>query len=189
MTPVETVLWLTLNCMKEGPFEPPRAQQAIAHVVLNRAAKAKTNVAVEILRRKQFSWTLTSKPRWVLDLKNPAMFVAYTQCSQSSDKAVNEKDFTNGAEYYHRHDVHPSWEKEKIRINDRYGGEHIFYKDDNSTCDFCKKPTVYNVNNYRVIVQGKVVELKPDFVKKKPLVIKTKDDGIKFLILMIGLMQ
>lgn len=202
MNPAEAVLWLTLNCMKEGPFEPPKAQQAISHVVLNRAKRANSSVATELLRKKQFSWTVTSKHRWVIDLKNPPVFAAYSQCVSSSMKALSEKDFTGGAEYYHRYDINPLWAKEKNKISNRYGGVHIFYKDNNSSCDYCKKPVIYDVSKYSIVVKStefetipkieiapeerKIVVLTPD-VKKTPVAVeKTNNDGVNYLILILG---
>lgn len=194
MNPAEAVLWLTLNCMKEAPFEPPKAQQAISHVVLNRVKRANSSVATEILRKKQFSWTVTSKHRWIIDLNNPPVFVAYSQCMSSSMKALSEDDFTGGAEYYHREDINPFWSKEKIPITDRYGGVHVFYKDSDSHCDYCKKPVIYDVSKYSITVNSleiipekrKVIVLTP-YKEKKPVAVeKINDNGVNYLILMIG---
>lgn len=136
MTPVEGILWLTLNCYKEAAHEPFKAQVAVSHIVINRSNKCKTDYKTEILRNKQFSWTIQNKFKWKEDKQ-------YLQCFKASYTALNSPDITNGAEFYHLKKINPKWASKKIRIKNDFNGSHYFYKDNDNKPDYCNFP-VYN---------------------------------------------
>lgn len=165
MNAFEGILWLTLNCFKEAAYEPYRAQKAVTHVLINRTEKCGSDFKTEVLRRKQFSWTNNGIIVWSLNDDNSYL---YTKCLMSSIDALNERDFTNGSEFYHLKTINPSWAKEKKFTGD-FGGSHYFYRDNNNTPDYCNINSKYK--NISLIVKPvPVIEKNP--VTIFPLTVK-----------------
>jgi len=122
MSFLEGLLWLTLNIYHEARSEPKIGQLAVAHVTLNRATQAHESVEEIVNAPYQFSWTL-EKNSYL-----PTESGALLDCLQSALQAMTSPDFTNGATFYHRIDVHPDWVTGKTFIG-QYG-VHKFYRDE-----------------------------------------------------------
>jgi N-acetylmuramoyl-L-alanine amidase len=120
MSFLEGLLWLTLNVYHEARSEPQIGQLAVAHVTLNRASQSKKTVEEVVTAPKQFSWTFLQKS-YV-----PTETDAFFECLQTAMKAMTTSDFTKGATFYHRKDVHPKWAAHKKYVA-RYG-THLFYR-------------------------------------------------------------
>jgi len=120
MSFLEALLWLTLNIYHEARSEPEIGQLAVAHVTLNRAIEKQQSLAEVVNAPYQFSWTFQKRTYL------PTEFGALQKSASVALKALTTPDFTKGATYYHRIDVHPHWADEMIFIA-RYGS-HKFYK-------------------------------------------------------------
>ena len=120
MSFLEGLLWLTLNIYHEARSEPQIGQLAVAHVTLNRAAQAHESVEEVVMAPYQFSWTMDK------DNYLPTESDALVDCLQSALKAMVSSDFTNGATYYHRQDITPSWANHYTYVA-QYGA-HKFYR-------------------------------------------------------------
>ncbi|MDW7771857.1 MAG: cell wall hydrolase [Desulfobulbaceae bacterium] len=117
----EGLLWLTLNIYHEARGETKIGQLAVAHVTLNRAMQKQQSLEEVVIAPYQFSWTF---------LKNtyvPTEPAAFLDCMKSALEALTSEDFTEGAIYYHREDVQPSWSENMTYIN-QYGS-HKFYRE------------------------------------------------------------
>jgi N-acetylmuramoyl-L-alanine amidase len=121
MTLLEGILWLTLNVYHEARGESVQGQMAVVHVTLNRAKRRNMSIKEVVLEHKQFSWTLMPKSKW-----KPKDKKAYKQCMEVVKKAVKQKDFTNGATFFHSKKVHPKWRKQMKYVGTY--GNHKFYK-------------------------------------------------------------
>jgi N-acetylmuramoyl-L-alanine amidase len=121
----EIILWLAVNIRHEALREPFAGQVAVAHVVINRAKACGTDVRQEITRHAQFSWTLQSGVQLRLDHRRPEQFQPFARCMTAAWAAFLLPDFTSGATYFHRFDVHPAWAKSKQYVG-RWGA-HLFY--------------------------------------------------------------
>ncbi|WP_417913686.1 cell wall hydrolase [Candidatus Electronema sp. JM] len=121
----EIILWLAVNIRHEALREPFAGQVAVAQVVLNRAKACGTDVRTEITRPAQFSWTLKRGVQLTLDHRQPAQLALFSRSMEAAVTALLLPDFTGGATYFHRYDVHPSWRKEKKYVH-RWGA-HLFY--------------------------------------------------------------
>jgi len=120
MSFLEGLLWLTLNVYHEARSEPQIGQLAVAHVTLNRASQSKKTVEQVVTAPHQFSWTFLQKSYY------PTETDAFIGCLQTAMKAMTTSDFTKGATFYHRKDVHPKWASHKTYVA-RYG-THLFYR-------------------------------------------------------------
>jgi len=121
MSFLEGLLWLTLNIYHEARSEPQIGQLAVAHVTLNRAVQTHESVEQVVNAPYQFSWTF-QKNSYL-----PTESDALVDCLQSALKAMTTSDFTDGATFYHRKDVNPSWAG-KMTYVAQYG-VHKFYRD------------------------------------------------------------
>ncbi len=121
MSFLEGLLWLTLNIYHEARSEPQIGQMAVAHVTLNRAVQSQASVENIVNAPYQFSWTFQKKS--YLPTESDALF----DCLQSALKAMTSSDFTDGATFYHRNDVNPSWANDMTYVA-QYG-VHKFYRD------------------------------------------------------------
>lgn len=117
---LEAILWLTLNVYHEARSEDQFAQIAVVHVVLNRAEKRNQTVKEVVLAPHQFSWTLTKKDWQSYDIK------VLLNCLESVIIATQGHDFTQGATFYHRVDIHPYWADAFQYVNTF--GSHKFYR-------------------------------------------------------------
>ena len=120
MSFLEGLLWLTLNIYHEARSEPPIGQLAVAHVTLNRANLKHKSVEEIVTAPYQFSWTF-QKNSYL-----PTEPDAFIECMQNAFKAMTTNDFTDGATFYHRQDVHPQWADDMTFVA-QYG-EHMFYR-------------------------------------------------------------
>lgn len=118
---LEGLLWLTLNVYHEARGEEKIGQLAVAHVTLNRAMQRKQSLEEVVIAPYQFSWTF-QKNTYV-----PTEPKAFLECMKSALYAMTSDDFTKGATYYHRQDVHPIWSGDMTYIA-QYG-KHKFYRD------------------------------------------------------------
>lgn len=107
---------LAQNIYHESRGEPLRGQLAVALVTLNRVKHSKypNSICRVVFQRSQFSWTKdTSKKR----VKIPYKFYKVAQ------QALNTKDFTRNAIYFHNTSIKPNWKARKIAKI----GNHVFY--------------------------------------------------------------
>lgn len=118
---LEGLLWLTLNIYHEARSEPQIGQLAVAHVTLNRAIKNKQSLEQVVRAPYQFSWIL-QKNSYL-----PTEPEAFLSCMRSAMYALSTDDFTQGATFYHRQDITPTWSNEKVYI--AQFGTHKFYRD------------------------------------------------------------
>jgi len=119
MSFLESLLWLTLNLYFEARSEPPLAQEAVAHVVINRAAASGRTIAQEIARPHQFSWTGAA---WAIPDDPDGLL----QACRIALIAMRLPDFTKGATFYHRDTVHPRWARAMQYVGSY--GRHRFYR-------------------------------------------------------------
>lgn len=120
MSFLEGLLWLTLNVYHEARSEPQIGQLAVAHVTLNRATQSNQTVEQVVMAPHQFSWT------FLQDSYVPTEPTVFMECMQTAMKAMTTSDFTKGATFYHREDVHPKWAASKNYVA-QYG-DHLFYR-------------------------------------------------------------
>ena len=120
MSFLEGLLWLTLNVYHEARSEPRIGQLAVAHVTLNRALQKHESVEEVVMAPYQFSWTF-QKESYL-----PTESGALMNCLESALQAMLSPDFTKGATYYHRQDIHPAWAGEMTYVA-QYG-VHKFYR-------------------------------------------------------------
>ncbi|MCP4343786.1 MAG: cell wall hydrolase [Desulfobulbaceae bacterium] len=120
MTLLEGLLWLTLNVYHEARSEPEIGQVAVALVTLNRANEQHKPIKEIVQAPYQFSWTFQKKSYLPDDPK------AFLECMKSVYIALQTKDFTQGATYYHLDSITPYWSS-KYTFIDQYGS-HKFYK-------------------------------------------------------------
>ena len=120
MSFLEGLLWLTLNVYHEARSEPRIGQLAVAHVTLNRATEKNKSVEEIVTAPRQFSWTFQ------INSYMPTEPNAFVDCLQTSMKAMLSSDFTGGATFYHRTDVHPAWADDMTYVA-QYG-RHKFYR-------------------------------------------------------------
>ena len=120
MSFLEGLLWLTLNVYHEARSEPQLGQLAVAHVTLNRATQKNKSIEQVVTAPYQFSWTF-QKSSYL-----PTEPGAFIDCLQTAMKAMTSSDFTGGATFYHRKDVHPKWAGAMTYVA-QYG-VHKFYR-------------------------------------------------------------
>ncbi len=122
MTLLEGVMWLALNLYHEGRGESKKGQMAIVYVVMNRAEDKNKTIKEVILEPYQFSWTLKPEHEW-----KPKNKKAYLECIKMVYVCLNNKDFTEGALYFHNKTVYPKWAPEKEFVA-TYGTQ-LFYRE------------------------------------------------------------
>ncbi|WP_456384650.1 cell wall hydrolase [Desulfolithobacter sp.] len=120
MSFIEGVLWLTLNIYHEARSEPQIGKLAVAHVTLNRAREKNQSVEEVVTAPYQFSWTFTKNSYL------PREPEALKECFRTALKAMISSDFTDGATFYHRKDIHPDWADSLTYV--AQWGDHKFYK-------------------------------------------------------------
>jgi len=120
MSFLEGLLWLALNVYHEARSEPQIGQLAVAHVTLNRAVQKKQSVEDIVTAPHQFSWTLRK------DTFLPTDPGAFADSIITALHAMTTSDFTHGATFYHRQDVHPYWSNGMTYVA-QYG-RHKFYR-------------------------------------------------------------
>lgn len=116
---LSAIMWLTLNIYHEARGEDQLGQIAVAHVTMNRVRNRDQSMKTVVLAPEQFSWT--SQDNWT-----PRDMEALMECLESAIVAMQGHDFTQGATYYHRADIHPYWANTMTYIG-KYG-EHKFYR-------------------------------------------------------------
>lgn len=154
------LLYLAANIVREAPLDPSAAQQALAHVVLNRVKQCEkknksSNAAMELRRKYQFSWTNKNKEgqrdtSYSLDILKPTTFVQLSIALHSAQKAYTDhvatNDPTGGALYYHLKtmDPYPKWTQYKTALPYNFQGSHIFYLGNGGSPDkeFCQKSLI-----------------------------------------------
>jgi len=159
MTDILIALYLTVNVLREAPNDPPESQNAIAHVVLNRARQCSGDISpesvlTELRRNAQFSWTNRVKGKrdtsYSLDIlqQNSFQKFAYTYpiMIQAYSEAKSDFDPTGGALYYHLKNmpVYPDWAAFKVALPYNFQGSHIFYLGNggNPDFEFCSKKII-----------------------------------------------
>jgi N-acetylmuramoyl-L-alanine amidase len=110
---LEDILVAARTIFGEARGEPFEGQKAVAHVILNRAAKEGRSIAQVCLRPLQFSCWNSGDPtreRMVTVTTSDHKFRTAIRAFLDADAEV---DFTNGATHYHTKTVSPSWSKDK----------------------------------------------------------------------------
>ena len=122
----EAVLCMALNIVHEADTvkEPFSGRLAIGFVTKNRADQNGTSVCWEVIRYRQFSWTLDP-----MNLRALPEGKAWNESVQAAELVLSGTlpDITSGATHFHAYYIHPSWAKGMIRLG-RFGS-HIFYKE------------------------------------------------------------
>lgn len=124
-----------LKCLADNIYFEARSERdlgkiAVALVTLNRKYHPKyPNTICGVVRQQkkygycQFSWVCDKS----LSIKNITL---YDKCKRIAKRVIINynlmKDFTNGANHYHRNDVNPNWAK-RTKVTTIIG-KHIFYK-------------------------------------------------------------
>lgn len=131
MDGASALLCLALNVYFEARGESLPGQQAVALVTLNRAKFWKQDICTVVFSPAQFSWTTTHTTGGVLHREHHpagnAWFNAKMVALQTLHQFTQGKDFTNGALYFHSHEIQPRWAAEKhcpYQIDN-----HIFYQE------------------------------------------------------------
>lgn len=120
MSILEGLLWLTLNVYHEARSEPEIGQVAVVHVTLNRALERHLSIKDVVKQPYQFSWTFQKKSYIPDDPK------AFFDCMKSVYIALQTKDVTTGATYYHLDSITPDWASHYTYVNQF--GSHKFYR-------------------------------------------------------------
>lgn len=103
----------------EARGEPFHGQVAVALVTLNRA-KQENNICTEVYKKKQFSWTSSTK-RKVNDAKS--YFTASTAANAAYQTYLSYPNYYN---FYHSKYINPPiWTKSKVATE--VIGNHLFY--------------------------------------------------------------
>jgi len=121
----EAALCMALNIYHEADLlhEPFSGRLAIGFVTKNRADLHGTTVCWEVMRYKQFSWTLDP-----MNLRAIPGGQAWNESIQAAELVLSGlPDITSGATHFHATYVSPVWIKGMRRIG-RFGS-HIFYKE------------------------------------------------------------
>lgn len=116
---------LDLDCLAQTVYyesrgEPRHGQEAVSHVVVNRARVWKRPICTIVYQPFQFSWTNQAR-------KSPFGNSWIMARSIASDTLEGKNvDPTGGALYFHSTSVHPYWaDKKKFLLQI---GRHKFYK-------------------------------------------------------------
>lgn len=129
-TLLEDLLIAARTILGEARGETYRGKKAVAHVLINRTNERigdrDHSLAATCLRWKQFSAWLESDPnRKILEeasLDDRDMRV----CLRAILEALDEEDFTNGANHYHTRSIEPYWAEDVLPCFEE--GHHLFYK-------------------------------------------------------------
>lgn len=120
---------LALTVYFEARGEPDIAQQAVAHVAINRAKESDEGLCAVIFEPNQFSWTATKtsggvvKPEYLPDFDGRE----WKQAKRAALNAWEGPDFTLGAVYFHKAGLSPGYTKTARRT--AQWGLHVFYAD------------------------------------------------------------
>jgi N-acetylmuramoyl-L-alanine amidase len=125
------LLCLALNIYHEARGEPIQGQIAVALVTLNRAERQKNKICHEVLRYKQFSWTIEA-----IDWSNGFPYLkpeywpfnkqAWDTSIQIARVVYKLPDFTDGATHFHATYVAPYWAPSLTKVGQ--WGNHVFYR-------------------------------------------------------------
>ncbi len=118
---IEAIFWLALNVYHEARNQEQLDQIAVAHVVINRSKSRSLPIKQVIFQPFQFSWTFQKEDYFPHDTK------AFLECTKSAIAAVEGRDFTGGALYYHNINMIPEWSN-RLEYTSTYGA-HSFYKE------------------------------------------------------------
>lgn len=118
----EALLWLTLNIYHEARSDPPMAQIAVGHVVLNRVKDSGDTVKEVVLKDKQFSWVHQKSDYY------PHNTSSFLVCLKSALIASRGFDFTMGSTFYHTRSTSPYWASSKEIEYVATFGSHRFYR-------------------------------------------------------------
>lgn len=121
-------LCLAVNIFQEARGEPVLGQYAVAQVTMNRAGHDPKRVCKVVYQKAQFSWTLDKKKV----AQNPAQV---DPDAWRKSKAIARvvlagkmnRDWSNGATYYHTHAVKPRWSVVGVKKSAVIGA-HVFYR-------------------------------------------------------------
>ena len=150
MTGAEALLWLSLNICREAATEPFLGKVAVGLVTINRATECNETIKDTVLKKSQFSWTLSSNLPTILDHKQPRKVRSFSRCLIAANRAMNSYDFTEGATYFHTDYIAtPKWAKDKTFIV-KYG-KHLFYSGPVDSCNKKKKITIKPTNKKKKI--------------------------------------
>ncbi len=140
MTGIEIALWLAINIYYEARSEPLLAQQAVAHVTLNRSNVCGDTVRDTIARMGQYSWTAKRQIKTLLNPGDSAGVRVFSRCLISAQRAMRSYDFTEGTTYYYRADMSPppSWAS-GMEIAGQWGA-HVFMRGHPGDRAFCNAP-------------------------------------------------
>ncbi len=143
----EALLWLTLNIYHEARSEDRLGQLAVAHVTLNRTKTRKLSIREVVTQPFQFSWTHQLDSYWPTEPK------ALVNAFKISIQAIQSKDFTQGATYYHRTDVTPKWAP-NFEFLSQFGVHKFYrpYKIKLITCTKTKRRTKWRLHVKPVII-------------------------------------
>ena len=120
------LLCLALNVYYEARSESDEAQMAVALVTRNRARYKDRTLCEEVYSPHQFSWTRQiTCPYCKLKPPHP-QDEAWIKAQLIARDSLTAKDFTKGAYWYHRYDIHPWWTWNKQKVGT--WGAHVFYK-------------------------------------------------------------
>ena len=116
---------LDLDCLAQTVYyesrgEPRAGQEAVSHVVVNRARVWKKPICAIVFQPSQFSWTRQAVRSPFGNSWITAQHIAKNTLENNSN------DPTGGAMYFHNLSVNPSWARTKrflVQI-----GNHKFYK-------------------------------------------------------------
>lgn len=131
-----TLLCLALAVFTEARGEPIHGQEAVAHVVLNRAAIRDMEVCDVITEKGQFTWNTarylskirTKAGRYRYVVKTKALPIAQKGWGVAMAVAVRvlqRKDNMQNVEFFHAKTVNPGWDTRLKRLF--VAGNHIFY--------------------------------------------------------------
>lgn len=117
---IESLLWLSLTVYHEARNQEYLEQLAVAHTVINRSVQKSKPIKKIVLRDKQFSCYNDG-------IKMPDDPKAFVTSLHVAWTAMNGKDFTRGAKFYHTKKVKPKWRNTVSYIGEF--GSHKFYTD------------------------------------------------------------
>lgn len=111
---------LAKNIYHEARGEPIEGQFGVALVTLHRANRKLENVCKVVHAPKQFSWTNKKPYPPILEKE------AWRNAQAVARLSLHMRDFTNGADHFHRIDIAPSWAI-NMEIKGQWG-DHVFYR-------------------------------------------------------------
>ena len=126
---LDDVLIAARTVYGEARDQPFRGQKAVAHVIRNRAVSGKDgpdhSIAAAALRHRQFSAWNRDNPNREKALAADVSDAAFRRALHAVLEALDENDFTKGAEHYHARWIKPEWAVGHTPVAEI--GDHIFY--------------------------------------------------------------